>query len=187
MELKNIECYGTPTGDVMIAETGAPVKVYNESCKDFTDLMIDEIKDFYPEAFSALCETYTKSKLNPSYYSFLIVHRFVRCNFIKYDNVPDIDQNGVFRFEFVSCPLRGECKYCGIICSPKFNSKLSDREFEVMRLYYQSIKEPMISDELFISIMTVRKHKRNSLAKLSLHSLSDFIAYASRNKMFEHK
>lgn len=185
MELKELEFYGTPNGDVVIAEAGQPVKIYDQSLSDFTNIMIDTIRDFYPEAFKALCETYTKSKLNPSYFSYLIVHRFIRCNFIKYDNINDIDQNGVLRFEFVSCPLRGECKYCGIICSPKFDSKLSDREIQVMKMYYQSMSTEEIADQLYISICTVKKHKRNSLERLKMHSLTEFISYASRNKMFE--
>jgi DNA-binding CsgD family transcriptional regulator len=184
MELKNFEFYGTPSGDVMIQEQDKPVVVYEQSFKEFTDTMIDALVDFYPEAFKALSEHYAVSKLNPKYYRFLIAHRFIRCNWFKYDNIQDVDHNGTFRFEFVSCPMRGECKYCNIICQPKFNSNLSDRELAVMRLYYESASPEEIADKLFISPMTVLKHKRNSLAKLGLHSLADFISYASRNKLF---
>ncbi len=185
LDLTNIEFYGTPSGEVMIEDKIRPLRMYEPSDKDFTQAMIERINEFYPEAFKALCELYTPSKLNKDYYEYLIVHRFIRCNFSEYDNKADIDQNGVFRMEFVNCPMRGECKYCGIICNPKFNTKLSDREVEVMKLYYQSLKVEEISDRLFISIETVKKHKRNSLQKLNLHSLSEFISYASRNKMFE--
>jgi len=187
MELKQFEFYGTPSGEVMISGSDKSVTVYDQSNKEFTNAMIYAICEFYPEAFTALCDQYSKSKLNPDYYNYLIVHRFIRCNFIKYDNIQDIDHNGIFHFEFVSCPLRGECKYCGIICQPKFNTKLSDREMQVMKLYYESAKVEDIAEKLFISILTVKMHKRNSLAKLGLHSLSEFISYASRNKMFENE
>ncbi|MCL4483458.1 MAG: helix-turn-helix transcriptional regulator, partial [Bacteroidetes bacterium] len=70
-------------------------------------------------------------------------------------------------------------------CNPKFNSKLSDREMQVMKLYATSSKTEKIADILFISIETVKKHKHNSLLKLDLHSLSDFITYASKNQIFE--
>jgi len=187
MELRNIEFYGTPNGAVMIQEMDQPVKVYDQGYKDFTDMMIEHLSNFYPEAFKALSEHYAASKQNPGYYQFLIVHRFIRCNWDKYDNVQDVDHNGVFKFEFVSCPLRGECKHCGIICSPKFNSNLTERELGVMRLYYESETPETIAERLFISPMTVLKHKRNSLAKLGLHSVKDFISYASRNKLFDNE
>lgn len=187
MELKDIEFYGTPNGSVMIQEADKLVMMYEQSCKDFTDTMIEHLSDFYPEAFKALCEQYSASKLNPEYYYYLIVHRFVRCNWFKYDNVQDVDHHGIFHFEFVSCPLRGECKHCGVICQPKFNSSLSDRELAVMKLYYESVAYEEIGEILFISPMTVLKHKRNSLAKLGLHSLAEFMSYATRNNLFANK
>jgi DNA-binding CsgD family transcriptional regulator len=186
MDLANFEFYGTPTGSVVIEEKNKPLRTYEQSEREFTLAMLDKIANFYPEAYKALSETYLQSKLNKLYYEYIMVHRFIRCNFSEYDNKPDVDQEGAFRFEFISCPMRGECKYCGIICNPKFNSKLSDRELEVMRLYYNSYKAEKIADKLFISIETVKKHKRNSFQKLKLHSLSEFITYASRNQLFEN-
>jgi len=187
MDLRTIEFYGTPEGSVMIADQGKSLREYTESERVFTLEMIEAIKDFYPEAFSALCEIYTKSQLNRKYYEYLIVHRFIRCNFSEYDNRPDVDSNGVFAFEFVSCPLRGECKWSKIICNPKFNSKLSDRELEVMNCFYSSMKIDEIADKLFIAIDTVKKHKRNVLQKMKMHSLSEFISYAANNKLFENE
>lgn len=187
MDLLSIEFYGTPDGSVMIQQDDRPLEIYDQSKKEFTSLMIDQISTFYPEAFRALSEHYKASSKNPEYYQFLMVHRFIRCNFKEFDNQQDVDHHGVFRFEFVSCPLRGECKHCGVICQPKFNSSLSDREKEVMQMYYESYKPEEIAERLFISPATVLKHKRNSLEKLGLHKLSEFIFYASRNKLFDNE
>lgn len=185
IELRSIECYGTPTGKVMIScESG--LKIYEVEDRDFTEAMLELIQNFYPAAFKALSELYLPSKPNRTYYEYLIVHRFIRCNFNEYDNKKDICSEGSFNFEFVQCPLRGECKLCGVVCNPAFNSKLSERETEVMKLYYRSYPAEKIADMLFISIQTVIKHKRNSLQKLNLHSLSEFISLASRNKMFDN-
>lgn len=185
IELQNIEFYGTPTGKVMIScENG--LKIYEMEDRDFTEAMVEKIQNFYPMAFKALTELYLSSKPNRSYYEYLIVHRFIRCNYNEYDNKKDIDSEGTFNFEFVQCPLRGECKLCGVVCNPSFNTKLSERETEVMRLYFRSYSAEKIADMLFISIQTVIKHKRNSLQKLNLHSLSEFISLASRNKMFDN-
>jgi DNA-binding CsgD family transcriptional regulator len=185
MDLAYLEFYGTPSGGVMIEDnTGAP-RIYEQSDREFTTAMLEKISSFYPDAFKALTETYAPVKANKLYYEYKMVHRFIRCNFSEYDNKPDVNPDAVFKFEYISCPMRGECKYCGIICNPKFNSKLSEREMQVMRLYSQSFKAEKIADVLFISIETVKKHKRNSLQKLGLHSLPEFLTYASNNQMFE--
>ena len=64
-----------------------------------------------------------------------MVRRFCKCNFGELDNTSrDIDKKGGFNFERVKCPMRGECKYEGIICNPQFNSRISDAEMRVMRL-----------------------------------------------------
>ena len=188
MELKNIEFYGTPKGEVMIVDGVSPARVYEESDKNITNTLLERIEDFYPGAYKALSEMFVASQKNWGYYRYRMAHRFIRCNFKAYDSTSDVDQNGVFRFEFIDCPLKGdlgECKYCGIICNPKFDSNLTEREAEVMKMYYESANTEEIADALVISIETVRKHKRNALVKLKLHSLKDFISYASRNKMYE--
>lgn len=95
----------------------------------------------------------------------MAVRRFIKCNFGLYDNVIDIDENWNFRFEFVGCPLRGECKSDKIICAPKFNSKLSDRQLEVMRLLYEGKSDSEIADRLFISLNTVNNHRKTVLEK----------------------
>lgn len=184
MDLNNIEFYSTPSGGVMIKKAGKPLKKYEESDTEFTFQMIEVISEFYTEAFDELCKIYATSETNKRYFEYLIVHRFIRCNFSEYDNTNDIDQSGIFRFEYVKCPLRGECKSHEIICTLKFNSKLSEREHEVMKLYYESFSTDQIADNLFISIKTVEKHKSNVLKKLKLHSLSEFISYASSHNLF---
>lgn len=163
------------------------LKVYEDSDREFTTLMIEKIGTLYPEALGRLSKLYEKSKSNLSYFEYKIVHRFIRCNFKEYDDVLDVDSHGHFRFECVSCPLRGECIDEGVVCKPKFNSKLSSRELEVMKLVFESIPAPTIAEMLSISVFTVKKHIRNSLERLKLHSMHDFVSYAAKNRMFEHE
>jgi len=184
LELKNIEFYGTPSGEVMIKEEGKPVRVYTKQDRELTTAMILYIREFYPTAFDALCKLYTAVDFNNDTYEYTMIHRFIRCNFREYDNVHDIDHLGVLRFEDVKCPLRGECKYENRLCAPAFNTKLSDRQLDVMKLLYRGMDIESVSDKLYISIETVRTHKRNSLKKLGLHSLTEFISYASKNNLF---
>ena len=179
------EFYGTPEGDVMISCKKYPLKKYEESDRDFTLFMIDRIRDFYPTAHAALCREYERSKPNRGYYEYLIVHRFIRCNFKEYDARPDVDIHGTFRFEFVSCPLRGECKYCNIVCNPTFNAKLSPAESRVMSNLCQGDSIEQVSDKLYISINPVKKHKRNAMERLGIHSFSEFALFANKNKIFD--
>jgi DNA-binding CsgD family transcriptional regulator len=98
----------------------------------------------------------------------------------------DMDAQGNFKFEFVGCPLRGECKHDGIICNPRFNSRLSNRELEVMQLCADGLRDDEISERLFISLNTVNNHRKNSFKKLGVHSLAEFVRYANANHIFQH-
>lgn len=179
------EFYVTPEGEVTIRETGKPERMLTEHDVDYCDAFISELQELYPEALAALREIYSQSKLNRSYYNFLIVRRFCKCNFGCYDNKLDIDGEGKFVFEFVSCPLRGECRFDHVICQPKFNVALSDRQMEVMRLFFQGKDELAIAEKLFLAPNTVLNHKKMALQKLGFHSLNEFIRYAYDHKIFE--
>lgn len=181
--MKGIEFYITPTGEIMIQENGKAVHSLLQGDKCI-DKLLECIEDFYPKAFEALAENYKASTINKPYYRFLMARRFIKCNFGGYDNVLDIDHLGRMNFEFVTCPLRGECKYDHIICSPKFNTKLSERENQVMRMLYEGSSDEEVSENLFISLNTVNNHRKNSFKKLGLHSMADFIRYAKDNNLF---
>lgn len=161
-------------------------RVLSDRENDFLAKMDEMVSEFYPEAHKALAECYKPSQRNPSYYRFLTVRRFVKCNFGNYDNVMDIDHLGRMNFEFVPCPMRGECKYDGVICNPKFNTCLSPRELEVMQMCFEGRTDDEIATALFISLNTVNNHRKNSFKKLSIHSMADFIRYANDNKLFNN-
>lgn len=181
--MTGFEFYTTPEGDVMIRE-GKSLRELTEQETEFISGMLAKIRTFYPEAFEALCEEYVSNKLNRRYYEFLIVRRFIKCNFGEYDNKLDISEIGSFNFECVSCPLRGECKYDHRICQPKFNSELSARELEIMGSVFRGYTNEEISDRFYISIETVKNHRKNSLRKLGLRSTAEFIDYAHRNNLY---
>lgn len=103
-----------------------------ESDSEILDGLIDHISTFYPKAYDALCAEYKGCVLNRSYFRFRIASRFIRCNFAPLDNIPDFSDNRGCSFEFVSCPLRGECRYEKIICRPEFDHKLSAAEIPVL-------------------------------------------------------
>lgn len=152
----------------------------------FVKEILDRVRECYPKAYEALCENYIKSQYNVPYYQYLMASRFCRCNFGELDSSKkDVDVNGGFNFEKVKCPLRGECKYEGIICCPEFNSKLSDAELRVMRLLYDGLTVKEVADKLYLSVHTVQNHYKRVYCKLRIHSLPEFIRYANQNGLFQ--
>lgn len=144
----------------------------------------DLISTFYPQAHKALEERYSESSANILYHRYRMVARFVRCNLANLDHVPDISTDGMINLESVPCPLRGECKYDGVICRPSFDHRLSDAELRVMEPLYWGRTELEIADTECLSVHTVRAHIRNALRRLGLHSRAEFMRYAATNKIF---
>lgn len=183
--MNNIEFYITPAGGIMIHDKNG-VRELTQKDRDFISKMIRKIGDFFPESLSALSKEYDCRRFNIPFYEFSIVSRFIRCNWGRFDSVVDIDQFGYFNFEEVDCPLRGsgDCKLDGIVCRPKFNSRLSERELEVMRNYYDNLTAEQVADKMCISVETVRTHKRNVFKRTGTHSLPEFFLYAKNNNLF---
>lgn len=146
---------------------------------------LEKIEKFYPTAYNALCNEYARCKPNLPFFRYRIVSRFCKCNFGNIDDIPDIDSSGRFHFEYVSCPLRGECRYEHIICQPKFDHHISDAEMRVLRLWYYGRKKEDIADELYLSIHTVNNHIRNAFTRIGIHEKAEFIKYADSNKLFK--
>ena len=161
--LRNIEFFNDPEGGVMVRDTEG-VHTYQPEDKMLTGALFTRIETEYPKAFKALAEIYRKSRANVNSYRVLICHRFLRCNFGRLDN----------RQEDVSCPIKGECKYAGIICSPEFDTRLTERQKEVMKLYMEGMGDEEIADMLYISPETVRTTKRDAFRKAEVHSLAEF-------------
>jgi len=171
--LRNIEFFNDPEGGVMVRDAEG-VHSYRLEDKAMTGALFARIEAEYPKAFKALSEIYRKSQPNVNYYRFLICHRFIRCNFGRLDNKQDIDGVGRFTFEEVSCPIKGECKYVGVVCNPEFDTHLSERQKEVMKLYMEGMGDEEIADALYISPETVRTTKRDAFRKVGVHSLAEF-------------
>lgn len=156
-----------------------------EHDKEFLDELLSEIENFYPEAYNALQDEYSKSRTNVMYYRYLMVRRFLKCNFGRLDTTEqDVDNDRIFHFEKVPCPMRGECRHECVICQPRFNSKLSDAEMRVMRIYYEYKDIMKIAELLYLSGHTVKNHIKAAYAKLGIHTRGEFITYASKHHLF---
>lgn len=162
------------------------VRLLKLSDRKFVTEMLRTIEEFYPEALTALSKTFDRNRMAPALFEFNIVKRFIKCNWGKFDSVMDIDQFGNLNFEEVECPLRGECSLEGVVCKPKFNSRLSEREQEIMNLFYLNNSVEDIANKLCISTETVRTHKRNAFKRVNVHSLPEFFLYSKQNHLFEN-
>lgn len=184
MELKNIEFYTSPDGDVLVKEVNRPVYVLSESHRELINSLMTLIGDRYPKAFGSLMSLYSVNNPNRHDYEYRVVHRFLRCNFGSYDQLRiDIDANGRMHFEEVQCPLRGECPYDGIICRPTLCCELSSREKEVAELLVEGKKSnEEIAEKLYISPATVKRHRENIRVKLGIHNLAELTAWWLKNK-----
>ena len=149
--------------------------------------ILDRIRNDYPDAYKALEECYKKSAPNKNYYKYIMARRFLRCNFAQLDSTSyDIEENKV-NFERVDCPLRGECKYDGIICSPIYKTSLSAQEIKVGALWYEGLSKDEIAGVLFLSPETINNHIRNIYKKLNIHEKAEFIKYADDKKLFNRR
>lgn len=179
---KKIEFYTTTEGEVMIQEDGKPIVELTPSNTEFINDMFDRIRQDYPEAYSELHECYKSSEKNFTYYRFLVVRRFIRCNFSAMDTTKyDIDESDNFNFEKVQCPMRGECRQDGIVCNPKFATTLTYMERTVLEVYCRPTEVDELAAELFISQNTANVHLKNIRRKTGCHDK------ASLMKFFETK
>ena len=174
--LERIEFYTCPDGSVNVKPADGAMYVYDQSCRRLTEEMLMNIRDLFPKAFAALSELYAKSERNREYFEYRIVHRFIRCNFGEYDALTyDISRGGIFNFEDVRCPLRGECLFEGVICKPSLQTVLSPREQEVAELLAEGLDAYEIGDELEISVNTVNNHLQHIKARLKVRRISQII------------
>lgn len=185
--LNETEFYNTPQGDVMIKTVNEPVRVLaetGEENREFINSFLATLNTFYTKAFIALSSFYSRKETNRLNYEYWIVSRFIRCNFGEYDaNNPDIDSSGRFHFEEVRCPIRCECPLCGVVCKPEFNSALTFRETNILRMFIEHYKVDEIADRLFISPSTVSNHLRNIHAKTGTRTIADLVDYWHQHGM----
>lgn len=178
--MKEIEFMNRDDGQVIMM-TESDMTELNEN-SEIVEELYQSIAVNYPWAFNALSVHYAASELNKPHYRFLIVRRFVRCNFGNYDTKDWDINNGQWKLEKVSCPLRGECKLEGVVCGARFCFGLSTREQEIISLSADGHTAKDIANILCISEWTVSTHCRNILAKVNAKNIKQVITWYNENK-----
>lgn len=184
--MDGLEFY-TIDGDLWVVDGENRHTLVSESNRELVSRLFNEITEYWPEAYAALAGEYGGSSQNASYYQWLVVRRFFKCNFGKLDTTRSDIAGGRYNFEKVDCPLRGECRLEGVVCSPRFNSTLSPSELRVMERIYRGDGIEATAAALFISPNTVRNHIRASYTKLGVHDRAEFIRLANEKNLFNQQ
>jgi DNA-binding CsgD family transcriptional regulator len=67
--------------------------------------------------------------------------------------------------------------------NPKLSDQISSRELEILNLSFKGLSSKLIADKLFLSIHTVKNHKRNMMEKTASRNISELINFGIRNKL----
>lgn len=169
--------------EVWYSENGSAARKMSET-SDIIPELFKTIEEQYPEAMAALREAYSEAGDKIRYYQYLITRRFIKCNFSNIDDKFDLDE-GRLVFEYVPCPLRGECHLEGLVCKPRFSSAVSDAELRVLELLYKGVPKLLIAEKLYLSQYTVENHIKHAYKKLGVHTEAEFVKYAESHDMFK--
>lgn len=181
--MNKIEFFKNPAGSIVINDiTTGKYYPYTTNCEEMFSFLYKTIQEDYPEALKACIESLPK---NIRYVNFKATDRFLRCNFSKHDNLPDINEDGSLMLERVECPLRGICQHENIICNPKYNTHLSKRETEVAIELASGYKINQIADNLYISTCTVTNHRNKIYKKLNINNIAQLINWAYQNQLIK--
>lgn len=176
------EIYWNIQRDMMMLEDLDTKRVtrFDEMPQSFFVAQDAAVKVRHPEQHTELCQLV--GRVGSEYGRFF---QFAACNFSTKDGQPDIDDDGNFLFERVSCPVRHTCKR--ITCHVHHLGMLSHREREVVELFARGMDEESIATALFISKFTVHNHVNTIYKKLNFtgapHPDRLLIAFAIKNKI----
>lgn len=180
--MKNKEIYWNTAKDMLLIEdlTKGTVTRFNELPRGYILKFDQKIFHDHPSQYAELCHDFGTTGREYSR-----VFQFSACNFSTKDGHPDIDDDGNFIFERVSCPVRLTCKQS--ICKCEAVGELSAREKQVITLFVKGFQEEEIGERLFISRATVHNHITHIYQKLSLTGQNNpdrlLVAFAYKNKI----
>jgi len=70
---------------------------------------------------------------------------------------------------------------------PNLDTKLTRREFEILKLIAEGLTSKEIAEKLFLSLSTVNSHRMNMMKKLDIHDTASLVKYAIQNDLIEVK
>lgn len=169
--------------EVYVSEDGEPAYIFTERHTVLIDLILNRIEKFHPETYSALKDLYKSHSRNKLYFRYKMAKRFIQCNFSEADNTTfDIDEEKVFHYERVRCPIRNECPLSGVVCQPKIRQNLTTRELEVAKALGRGMPIAEIAEQHFVSVNTIKREMQSIKNRTGLkHTYQIISKFASNN------
>ena len=141
--------------------------INNGNVKSFSDapmsviMMLREAIEKNQEAKAILMEWHPDSEYNQ-------LKKYASCKFGGIDYCADIQDGKLQEGEYWECPMAGNCKGEGIICtSPIYNGhKLTKTEVQLIKLSTTEKTNEAIADELSLPMGTFHKYKHQLYEKL---------------------
>lgn len=95
--------------------------------------------------------------------------------------------NGIMGDQFYESPVAHAKRLNGFKKRDEFieKMKLTKREVEIMSLIGKGKNTEDISEQLFLSLHTVRTHKKNIMKKLGMNTTAELVHYAMENHLTE--
>lgn len=157
---------------------------------DFIKEYIEYFQEYYPDQLIAM-EQFLKNrhgdkiinnlKKTKWLYNRRIFALSVSCSLATDGNIYSCDENENFNFNFVGCPLRGECPYDGyatenknkkqVICNPIYKTSLSEIELSITdRLINTMDSKSQIADSLNLTDQVFSEILQNIYTKLNVNN-----------------
>lgn len=175
--MENIEFITSSNGDVFIRTEGNHFP-FTQGNREIVSFILDDVRTKFPDTYKRLCNLYERYKGNVVAYEYMMARRFVRCNLGADDMLSWDVKDGSINLEYISCPLRGECKDEGVVCCPVKKSVLHPKQMEVARLYARGKRPTEIAAILKKSTSTVNKQLGQVCKSLGLRRVRDIITYS---------
>ncbi len=171
----------SPEGKVCVQPSEGVMFELSPKHRELIQAILSGINNQCIGTYERLELRYADSVLNKPYHEYQMACRFCKCNFGNYDTLSwDVDEQGRWHFEKVSCPLRGECPDEGVICLPKIRSDLSKRETEIAELLSRLSPEE-IAERFGLSIRTVYNHIQAIKVRLRLKTIAQIATWYKTN------
>ncbi|MGZ3863810.1 MAG: response regulator [Bacteroidia bacterium] len=96
-----------------------------------------------------------------------------------------VTTTGYYFNKFVSIEMIAKLLQGNLIDPHYKETKLSDREVEVIRMICKEYTPKEISEKLFLSLKTVNRHRENMLEKTGAQTTAGLVVYAIKNNLYK--
>jgi DNA-binding CsgD family transcriptional regulator len=177
--MENVEFHNSPDGTVYYKVEGKEEKRLTRFSREILLPLLKRVRENFPEAYAHLQSLYRAKAKTPAARDqqvYVMLERFIRCNFGEHDLLTEDIDHDILNFEEVKCPLRGGyCQEENVICKPKGLIRLSPAERDVVKLYLEGLTFDVIAGLLGKSPATVKAQLYHVKKRLHLRNCREII------------